>query len=555
MCGTPKKSNVTVPIGRNSLADDDSCTERVVKVVITDDHFAVLDPPVLSLKPLLEYRQRSFQPGGPHGYREVVQEVMAWKLDIKGRLAFPAGLLPRAMEQLCAEGYGIEIDDQRTKARKLQPNLMIADSSDARDCARLVAIRENLLGQIEITSVDDAVELSATIAEFYPNARILVAVATRQQAQRVRFDLHERLGEKVGLWAAGVSRKQCRCVVTTVGSMGHDTDWDILLLPFGEEMLGDEAVYRIASQGFGRRYAFIQAGQHHDRLAQMRLEQIAGKIISHVAKPRLQTLVAMLPTPTCNVGKAKTAVAQTRKLYWTNHARNEHIARIAATVASRSKWALAQLFGRTVTSAMLAVSDKFHVAVLVESAEHARELAQLLPDWKLRTWTDEARRGLPINFTAQHSILTTTYAARKGTDAQILIRATGTSDPLHVRGFPPPADDTGRTHVLVIDFADEFHPIVVKKAGHRLASYERQGMTIVPAKQNTFTRTNWIIPGSYDAGHPALGGVRESRPSGKGSSFTLTPSRSSGETQKAQGTPSSAHSLPWDESVVDEDTP
>jgi hypothetical protein len=545
----------TTPIASHDPNGTSSST-RLVKLIITPDHLAVLDPPVPSLEELLEYRQRTFRSGGPHGYQEIVQELAIWQLDIKGRFTFPAGLLTRVTEHLDAEGYEIQIEDQRIKARKLRPNLMMVDCTQASDCKRLSAIGKHLLGQIEVTSRDDAVELCATIAEFYQDATVLIAVPTRKQAHRIWSELREQLNEKVGLWAAGVSRKQCRCAVTTIGSMHTATDWDILVLPVADQTIGDEAAYKITRLGFGRRYAFIQTGKHLDSLAQVRLEMMAGPIISRVAGQKLQVLAAMLSTPTSKVGKAQTALSQKRKLYWTNQSRNEYIARIAATIASRPRQTLRQLFGRTVTLAMLAGDNKLRVAVLVESAEHARELARLLPDWKLRTWTDEARRGLPGNLQAQHTILTSAYAARIGTDAQVVIRATGTSDPLHVRDFPPKAVDTNETHVLVIDFADEFHPLAAVKAKHRRRSYERQDV-LLSVKEIELNETNSIIPGPYDASHQIPGGVRDSRSSSQDRTPTLIPApiRFSGGRIARRTPPSIQTTPPWDESTTDEDVP
>src|SRR3954452_3464712 len=85
----------------------------VVQVIITTEHFAVMDPPVPFLLPMLEYHRRTFVLEGPTGYREVKEAVRLWDLDIKGRLAFPAGLLPRLRRALEERGHHVRVEDRR----------------------------------------------------------------------------------------------------------------------------------------------------------------------------------------------------------------------------------------------------------------------------------------------------------------------------------------------------------------------------------------------------------------------------------------------------------
>src|SRR4051794_26550806 len=92
---------------------------RVVTVVVTPAHVAVMDPPVPLLRPLLEYRARAFRPGGPQGFEEVEETRTLCSFDVKGRLCFPAGLLPRLRTVLREHGYRVRVEDRRKPGPRL----------------------------------------------------------------------------------------------------------------------------------------------------------------------------------------------------------------------------------------------------------------------------------------------------------------------------------------------------------------------------------------------------------------------------------------------------
>src|SRR4051794_39930943 len=112
-----------------------SARPPAVTAVITQQHLALLDPTVPEmepvLEPLLQYRRRTFAPGGPAGYREAEASVTLFTFDVKDRLAFPAGLLPRVGRVLREHGYRVRVEDRRRDGPRLLVDEGFLRQSDA----------------------------------------------------------------------------------------------------------------------------------------------------------------------------------------------------------------------------------------------------------------------------------------------------------------------------------------------------------------------------------------------------------------------------------------
>ena len=511
---------------------------NVIHLRITAGHDAMLEHPVPSLQPLLEYRRKTFVSGGPTGYRELIETVSLCTF-VGDTLIFGAGLVPRVVQHLEAEGYQVVVEDDRLQLPRLTTNTALMNAVEQREQELLQAVQDNPLGQLAVRDLDAAIDACVLVCRFYFDATVLVVAPNRRLATRIASELQLLLMEPVALFMSGIPRQQCRITVAVGQSMPDRGKWDVLLLPVAEQTLGKEAQTRLGGRNlfFRRRYAFVITQRQHDRLTRVSLEQIAGPVIYGAARPRVPVLFAMLPVPQCHVGKARTAFTQKRKLYWLNDTRNRHVATVAENLAVRTHWAVKQLCGQRISLANLCGQQELRIAVLVESAEHARALAKLLPDWRLATWTPEARRGLPEQADSRHTIMTAMYAAKFGTTAQIIIRATGTSGPLTLRGFPPRTDTVpDGTSVLVIDFDDASHPIAAKQTVHRVDEYERLGLTKVIGPP--FVSSAWLIPETSKARPSRSGGVCVNGLIDQ--TLGLIPSRLSGETQKAQMTSLSA---------------
>src|SRR4051812_4669785 len=84
-----------------------------VRIVIGQPHVAVLDPPIREVADALTYPVTTFRPG-PAGVVGTVEMRCGWDIDIKGRLAIPAGQLGRVLRRIADLGYKVEVEDLRT---------------------------------------------------------------------------------------------------------------------------------------------------------------------------------------------------------------------------------------------------------------------------------------------------------------------------------------------------------------------------------------------------------------------------------------------------------
>jgi hypothetical protein len=453
--------------------------DRLVDVVVTQDHVAVMDPAVPILEPVLHYRRKSYTAGGPLGYQEVEEDVDLFEVDIKGRVCFPAGLLFRVRRVLHEHGYRVRIKDQRVSGPRLQVDHDALDGADDGNKPLIRAIAREPLGRIEAHADEDAMEKMLLVARLFPDARVVVAVPTKKEAWKIWRGLEERLDGRVGLAVAGTHREG-RWLVSTFGSVprGMAYTYDILLLPHGEESTGEKACAMVAGMSFERVYAFVRPQRRPDMLAELRLEQMAGPVIHRAKKPRVPVRVMMLPTPDCEVASYQSALERKRTLYWRNKKRNEYVAEVAEAVYSRDHAALKRLGLRNKDIRVVKKCDPTKIKISVESPEHARELLSLMPEWRVGSLSKSAKeegkeQACGVNLHAP-MVMTAVYAATLEIQAEIIIHAAGTAWPLRVKNFPPKEDDKTPSEVLIIDFADGHQQDAVR----RIKEYERLGMAV-----------------------------------------------------------------------------
>ena len=238
--------------------------ERQVTVILMPWHVALMDPPLEIVESLLCYSGTNFKPGGSTGVQPFVEEE-PWGFDRKGRLAlwaetapnvlsvlnnngyrvFPSGMVPNVLRILDENGYRVRIVDHREAGPCLSIDPEFYPSGKDGDLLNEVVSVE--LGQIEVPNRADALEKCCLMCEAFPQARIAVAVATRREARTVWRKLQFCLGEKIALLFSGAGQPGViaeRIVVATFVYIrsGIGGEWDILLLPYGEEAQGWNAI-------------------------------------------------------------------------------------------------------------------------------------------------------------------------------------------------------------------------------------------------------------------------------------------------------------------------
>lgn len=469
-----------------------------LNMTVTSEQLARLDSPPAWLARQLTYRRRVFEPGGPTGLREKSIDHHLCDFDLRGRLVFPAGLVHRVVEALRADGQTVEIDDRR-EINPLDHDFEIVSTASRQELAILDAILDHPLGQLQVSGIKHLFERSLFIAKAFADAKIVFAVPTRRQARRLCWRLEQELQERVGLVAGTANKKGERCIVGTFESLNHlGGEWDLLILPYADESLGNTAARITAGlhHRIPRCYGLVVAAHRRDHQQQLRLEEMAGHVIAPLRKPRSPVYVTLADVPACTVAEAETALEQKRALYWHNTERNQRIAEVCRATAAGDAQALAGMGTDQLNFTAICDGREPRVAVLAESVEHARRLAQLLPGWQVYKGLNHPKRQRkmadksgskkkPVTIPIRR-IITAVYSAQHVIRADVIVRATGGEGLLRAKGFPP-ATDYGLEPrpVLVIDFADAYHRAAQKNTKRRIREYQRAGMHLLPTARAT----------------------------------------------------------------------
>ena len=155
---------------------------------------------------------------------------------------------------------------------------------------RLVdAVRREPLGQIEVKkSFADLILTMRLIVDMHPKARVLILVATKILARKIRWKLSEAcLGFEVRLMGRSWPKASPRCMVSTFTPMNNfcADAWDIILLADPSGAVGDwnaramGGVHDDSDEGSLRVYSFVPPGARLGRRGRIRLESISGQVI------------------------------------------------------------------------------------------------------------------------------------------------------------------------------------------------------------------------------------------------------------------------------------
>ena len=455
-----------------------------VKVIVTRDHVAVLDPPTIRLRPMLEVERQVFTPGGPRGWRRSTHAEWFWRIDLKGRLRVPAGMLPRALGLLAADKRRVEVEDQRRPGRRLGVDEEAHARLDAEGRSLVDSLAAAPQGQVEVRDAAAAIRACVAICAAFREARVAVAVATRRDARTLRHKLADALGEPVGLAMTGPCRiKLDRCVVGSYPNIPRRDAgyWDILLLPRGVELGGDAVVWMVPEMHARRIYALVEPRHRADRRVALRLEQIAGAVVHAAEASPAPPGVVMIPMPVPPASHGDSPLDTKRKLYWHHDARNRRVVEVAMAIAAGDRRAASRL-GVPAAAVKMSGDHRRRVAILVESTEHGRVLLARIPGATMHATSSGTHPENPADTNAPKSVIpdivTAAYADRHGVDADVVVRSTGGVDPLRVHA---PSASGARRVAVVVDCDDRHHPRAVADTRRRVADYRRRDMRILAA--------------------------------------------------------------------------
>ena len=234
-----------------------------------------------------------------------------------------------------------------------------------------------------------------------------------------------------------------------------------------------------------RVYGFIEAGVRLGRREQIRLEGICGEVIYRRAPEHARVRVLWLASPKCvRISEDTTALVFKKKAYWHNARRNDFVAGVARAFVRQDHQKLRRYGVRfDGDEPILRHAPHPKLVVLAASTEQARELAKRLPDWEVLTASPNKSENRNAGGARPGKIITEMCAAEEGLDADVLIRAGGSSGKVCLKGLPPDLEQEERRELIVMDFEDQFDLRAARDAGRRSREYELLGWEEIWAQQ------------------------------------------------------------------------
>lgn len=458
-----------------------------VTITLRTSHWATMEPVVPEVRARLGRPTWEFAAGGSLGrearpVRDVTLTDVLTRREIDGDRVvvpveyqmMPQGLVPVVASWLTDMRYPHTIEDERTDSGR-----WLRDQSDAylpkprRAVVRAVA--ENRAVRVVGLRVEEIVRAVVDVAAAYPQARIAVAVTSKGMLNRVRWKLKTALPEPLGVYTARHHQPQ-RVAVGLIMQFprGEIGAWDLLVLPFADRAVGDNALRVATSAAFRRILAFTPGRAVPDANVAWRMHVVAGAVWPP-DRPKPPVTAVVLDAHGTRPADPGTAYQEKVALYWDNPRRNRRVAQVAKWLATGKAGTIRALGGDADLTTTMTEAAGAGVNILVESLRHARALAALLPGWAV--WSADDLFAVPRPAPGCGLILTELGAAERVMSNGVLVRGTGTRWPLD--GLDWPRADAEYGHAVLIDFTDGYHPAAARHAIARMESYVAAGMTVM----------------------------------------------------------------------------
>ncbi len=473
--------------------------DNTAKIEIRND-FARISPPAADvLRPFLEGASWGFVPN-PDGVLDPRRSSVPFcQDDAQDSLVIPVGLVQRARQVLHHAGYRVdELDHSCWPHLAKADEKWLASTPLSADLWQLQqAISKSPLGQIFQPTPEQLWDAVAMHARLFSAVNTCIVVKNRNDARRAKTEIRGRVGLRFHLYDAPLlwREKTVRLVACpATAALCRPEDFGLMIF-LGSETL---ASHQIRTSQVWRsngicRYLYRHDLAETDLSSQLWLETLVGPVINAPTPWAQAAVLAIGPfasPPECEGD----ALERKRRNLWRNTARNRGIAQAALAVADGDETTLRRLamLDPPGISPWISSPDP-SVAVLVETAEHGRELHRLLPGFELYAGQDattlEETVGLPLM--PARAVVTMLRAHRRGVAADIIIRADGTASSWG-RDFEP--HWFSKSRVLVVDVADKFDAMARRDTRARWTNYANRGWTILEAAGCWVTKGN--TPGS-----------------------------------------------------------
>ena len=456
--------------------------ERMVTIVISDKA-ALLYGDATQLRRKL-MRVEAFFGQHPDGMMtEELKPLPLFGEVTANRTVILTGHVPMAVRVLEEHGATVTVVDEREWPDESVLGSDLIESLKGEDKSLALSIAGEPIGQIEVRSSRTCVTTIARIVKLFPRARITILVATRAFANRLRHQFQSELGLPVGM-LHGASATRCRLTIATFSYVIHDdlrgthvwivTDVGALTATTVTDR------FKLLRQYQQHPYRLIGLKKSTSRFSEAERLLITGhvgEVIHRVARCPILPTVYTAKSGSCGETQWSDLLGRKRQAIWHNDGRKHLVANIAQAFADCQVDRLEAhgIYLRTADRTWLLEGGR-RVAVLVESAEQASALQPYLPDFPAIIAgrpDDELEFG-----SADHRIVTCTFAYQKMVLIDILIRADGGSDLPLVYNFPAPLTAT-RIKQLLIDIGDEFDRHARSDTKGRRDRYRQVGWDVV----------------------------------------------------------------------------
>lgn len=463
---------------RNRVADKSLSENGLVRIDVFHGRSRLEPaPPEKLLEGVINYRQKTFQATDEGQIVEQVERCDLYAIDGK-RMVIPTGLVPAVVKRLKKSGKETVVKDHREFGPTHNTSQQVLSEADEDDRRLLQAVEQHPLGQIEMSGTAAMLQQIHLIYRYFPDASILIPVATSDSARYLWRELSRLAGGGVGLKKGWWPRRPPRCLITTYPSLATCiTDrWEIILLPYAEH-----ATQNRFSGAMGvfvgspcRCYSFVRPGQQMGRRSRIRLEAMSGQVIYDIepGKPAVEVLWVQPPQQGTS-GCERRSLEWKRTTYWHNTLRNQFIAEAAQAFAEKDVKRLRACGVRFQDGEpALANSETPKVVLLVESVEHGQELLKRLDGWALLDGAAVRRNDSSV----KGEIITATRAAACGLDADVVIQAVGGAGTGVFRNTVIERSAAADSlPAIIVDFADSGDDMAAADVRTRYRAYKRLG--------------------------------------------------------------------------------
>lgn len=393
---------------------------------------------------------------GKHGYRTAKGMKRFYESWEDGAFCFAPGLLPRFQKGLESLGWTIDVRHVDKGPREQ--------------------------GQLIVGDVEQALDLLQAIRIKWQDAPILVVAHIRDVKNMVKL-----AGKHMpGVMAANIEEARttgCRMVAATPYRFSciNELTWDVIVF-WSVDVLQTKwakegcnvfftGVHRDPSRPVCC-YA-IHYGKPMKRLELLTVEQLCGPVLEDYRlqpdAPEVDVVIVRHGGTVPEITEEMTILDRKRAQIWQNRARNELIAQIVEEIAAGDPQRLREL--GLVNDEL----DPESIAIVVESPEHAERLAELLPEWTVRTYAAGPDGCTPNDPTTNQFIVTERYLVENPLKVDILIRATGGP---HALALPAGAGLPALRELTLLDFVQVGDNRSERDGQRRAEEYEQSNWPI-----------------------------------------------------------------------------